>query len=219
MEVEMGSARDIRLRLAFWLLVGGGAAYAGIASIGLFFVDIDGISREINVNLGVVAVVVWLGWCLNVAAFSALPIAAGIKSRSDSGTSWTMNLVVVGAGVLAVVFAGWLGIGTVLVFGTSLALITVAGIGPRRRGQPYARRSRHLGVAYVLLVAGGGLLGLHHYYLHAAWRGVLYFALLLFGVVAWPTYYSYFLLAGLLLLNGWDAVRMPSRVRQLNKAL
>ncbi|MGN6763313.1 MAG: hypothetical protein ACTHJI_18545 [Leifsonia sp.] len=209
-------------RLAYWLLIAGGAAYSAISIVSLFLIDWEGISHTLGLNLGLVSVAIWLGWSLNVAAFAALPFASAFELRSGSSVGWTMCVIVVFASVAVVPLLGWPALIGVAVYGA--ALVSLASSGTRAtlksgRGARWERKKKRTSIGYVLFVAGGGFLGIHHYYLKRTWQGILYLALLLWGTSLWPTNYAYILWGVLVVLNIWDAATMRARVAKLNQRI
>lgn len=207
-------------RLAYWLLSGGGAAYLALSIVSLFLIDWEGISRALGLNLGLVSVAIWLAWSLNVAAFGALPLASGYELRSGNSVGWTMCVILVFASVAVVPFLGWPALIGVAVYGA--ALVSLASSRTRAtlksgRGARWERTKKRTSIGYVLFVAGGGFLGIHHYYLKRTWQGILYLALLLWGTSLWPTNYAHILWGTLVVLNIWDAATMRARVATVNQ--
>ena len=209
-------------RLAYYLLTAGGAAYLAISIVSLFLIDWEGISRSLGLNLGLVSVAIWLAWSLGVAAFGALPLACAFELRSGSSVGWTMCVIVVFASVAVVPLLGWPALIGVAVYGAALASLASSGTRATLKsghGARWERKKKRTSIGYVLFVAGGGFLGIHHYYLKRTWQGILYLALLLWGTSLWPTNYAHILWGALVVLNTWDAATMRARVAKLNQRI
>lgn len=200
--------------LSYWLWMIGGAAYAIVAVAALFVIDWDGISRALNLNQGVVSITIWLLWSASLALFGALPIATAFEFRKLHRVSRGMALVVAVCAAVALPVAGWYGLVLAGVYGSAALCLTSASVARLLNSQEGLRgqRKKRVSIAYVLLIAGGGLLGLHNYYLGRAWRGVVCLGLLLWGTVSWPTNYAYIILGALAAMNVWDAFRLRLQV-------
>jgi len=211
--------RSPRRTFALWLLTVGGAAYSLVAVVNLLRIDWDGMSRGFHLNLGIVVISGAVAWLVSVGLFGALPIAAGYELRRSRAISVRMCAVSAVAAVVALPFLGWFGLPAVVVYGLALAVVASTGVRARSGRLPGRfRPTKYASVAYVLLV-GGGLLGIHNFYLRRSWAGVMHIGLLLTLVISWPSFLFPLIACGILFLLSRDAIRVPERVAASNSAV
>ena len=218
---ENAPGRFPRRTFALWLLTVGGAAYSLVAVVNLFRIDWDGMSRGFHLNLGIVVISGAVAWLVSVGLFGALPIAAGYELRRSRAISVRMCAVSAIAAVVALPFLGWFGLPAVVVYGLALAVVASKGVRAQLRSGRLPGRFRptkYASVAYVLLV-GGGLLGIHNFYLRRSWAGVMHIGLLLTLVISWPSFLFPLIACGILFLLSRDAIRVPQRVAESNLAV
>ncbi|UAJ79319.1 hypothetical protein IT072_19340 [Leifsonia sp. ZF2019] len=174
--------------------------------------DWDALLGSINIKVIVLVVPIVLGCALTVGVFVALPIAVACELVTRNARAATLALVLSLLSVVAILFLGWRAIPSAAVY--VILSVLVWRLRPILNSDSGAARRYSSAVGYVLLV-GGGLLGVHNYYLSRAWAGILYFTFLLLGTAALGTFFTYvfYLLLGCLLIA--DAALMPSRIWRL----